>query len=596
MKKIIVLLFLILFNSYFAQNLTSMLNEVSENLSLQQNNKLNSSVAKIYNSPNFYFANHVALNANNIKLYLKNIGNLKNYTGAGGGFWSLLKDSIIIFDQGPWIIGKINNKVHLGLVQWYSNYESSIFSPGPIINNKPAMIYNSADSSKYRIYKISKNDLSSKDYLEWPKEFGAPVTRDGKPKIYGDQSTWCVYNALDSTTSYHENWKLKKDSLPVMPVEIHQLVYSRKGNLSSDEDLFSNVVFYEYTIINKGIKQIDSTYFSFWADIDFSGGKNNFPACDSTLDLAYLWSNKTVEQPAIGYLLLYGPSIPKSGSKSIFRGKEIQNKTNLKLSSFHGILEAASNINEPGKPASSRNEAWNIAKGLYVDGKKMINPLNNQATHFMFSGDPVTNNGWLYNSIAGGEAGFNLFTGPFNLAPNDTQWVMLALVPANGKDFKESITKMKNKVKILKSLPYDSLAFGQKNIVVKNEESLSLPNQFELFQNYPNPFNPTTTIKYSIPMSSFDYAQDDKSSVMVSLSNHDKANVISSLSRDEVHVTLKIYDMLGREVATLVNENQKPGIYNYQLSISNYQLSSGVYFYQLKAGDFVQSRKMILLK
>jgi hypothetical protein len=54
--------------------------------------------------------------------------------------------------------------------------------------------------------------------------------------------------------------------------------------------------------------------------------------------------------------------------------------------------------------------------------------------------------------------------------------------------------------------------------------------------------------------------------------------------------------MLGREVATLVNENQKPGIYNYQLSISNYQLSSGVYFYQLKAGEFVQTRKMILLK
>jgi endonuclease/exonuclease/phosphatase family metal-dependent hydrolase len=140
---------------------------------------------------------------------------------------------------------------------------------------------------------------------------------------------------------------------------------------------------------------------------------------------------------------------------------------------------------------------------------------------------------------------------------------------------------------------YADFSFGVKTNI---DENKSLPNTFELYQNYPNPFNPNTTIKYSIPMSSFDYPQDDKSSAMVSSSNHDNKSVSPSLSRDEVHVTLKIYDMLGREVATLVNENQKPGIYNYQFSISNYQLSSGLYFYQLKAGEFIQTRKMILMK
>jgi hypothetical protein len=128
------------------------------------------------------------------------------------------------------------------------------------------------------------------------------------------------------------------------------------------------------------------------------------------------------------------------------------------------------------------------------------------------------------------------------------------------------------------------------------ENGNEIPTAFRLEQNYPNPFNPTTTIKYSIPMSSFDYAQDDKSSVMVQQAHHDYSDVIPSLSRDELHVTLKIYDMIGQEVATLVNENQKPGIYNYQLSINNYQLSSGVYFYQLKAGNFIQTKKMILMK
>jgi len=88
----------------------------------------------------------------------------------------------------------------------------------------------------------------------------------------------------------------------------------------------------------------------------------------------------------------------------------------------------------------------------------------------------------------------------------------------------------------------------------------------------------------------------DDTSVMVRQAHHDNSDVIPSLSRDELHVSLKIYDILGREVATLVDEYQKPGTYNYQFSISNYQLCSGVYFYQLKAGDLIQSRKMILLK
>lgn len=118
--------------------------------------------------------------------------------------------------------------------------------------------------------------------------------------------------------------------------------------------------------------------------------------------------------------------------------------------------------------------------------------------------------------------------------------------------------------------------------IEKEEEEI--PTSFSLSQNYPNPFNPSTTIKYSIP------------SVMVPQVNQYNTDVALSHSNGEILVTLKVYDILGREVATLVNEYQKPGNYNYQFSTSNYQLSSGVYFYQLKAGDFIQTRKMLLLK
>jgi photosystem II stability/assembly factor-like uncharacterized protein len=90
----------------------------------------------------------------------------------------------------------------------------------------------------------------------------------------------------------------------------------------------------------------------------------------------------------------------------------------------------------------------------------------------------------------------------------------------------------------------------------------NLPKTFNLAQNYPNPFNPGTTIRYSIPQISF--------------------------------VTIKVYDILGREIRALVNENKAAG--NYSVSFDAGNLASGIYFYTIKAGDFVQTKKMILLK
>lgn len=95
-----------------------------------------------------------------------------------------------------------------------------------------------------------------------------------------------------------------------------------------------------------------------------------------------------------------------------------------------------------------------------------------------------------------------------------------------------------------------------------NDETSNSPESFELYQNYPNPFNPTTSIQYALSSQQF--------------------------------VTLKVFDVLGNEVATLVNEVKHPGIYEVEYDAS--KVSSGVYFYQLKAGSFVETKKMILLR
>jgi hypothetical protein len=96
-----------------------------------------------------------------------------------------------------------------------------------------------------------------------------------------------------------------------------------------------------------------------------------------------------------------------------------------------------------------------------------------------------------------------------------------------------------------------------------------IPDDFVLYQNYPNPFNPSTTIKYQIPASL----------------NPSKGGTL---------VTLKVFDVLGNEIETLVKEEKPAGIYELTWSAAN--LPSGVYFYQLKAGEYVNTKKMILLK
>ena len=114
----------------------------------------------------------------------------------------------------------------------------------------------------------------------------------------------------------------------------------------------------------------------------------------------------------------------------------------------------------------------------------------------------------------------------------------------------------------------EEIIAGASCVPLAVKETFGTPNSFELSQNYPNPFNPTTTISYSIP----DVASD------FSLSN----------------VQLKIYDVLGKEVATLVNKQQNPG--NYEVKFDASRLTSGIYFYQLKTGSFIQTKKMILMK
>ena len=120
-------------------------------------------------------------------------------------------------------------------------------------------------------------------------------------------------------------------------------------------------------------------------------------------------------------------------------------------------------------------------------------------------------------------------------------------------------TKQSN-VQVISGFLADTLI--KSSTVGLNDEQEYLPKNYSLSQNYPNPFNPSTSIQYAISSRQF--------------------------------VTLKVYDVLGREVMTLVDEYRNAGKYETEFNAS--QLSSGIYFYQLKVGEFVSTMKMILMK
>jgi hypothetical protein len=103
---------------------------------------------------------------------------------------------------------------------------------------------------------------------------------------------------------------------------------------------------------------------------------------------------------------------------------------------------------------------------------------------------------------------------------------------------------------------------GLTNAVLKVHGGAEVPREFALSQNYPNPFNPTTAIRFQIT--------------------------------DHGLVTMKVYDVLGREVTTLVNDVKEPGAYTVRWDATGF--ASGVYFYRLVSGTFVQTKRLMLLK
>lgn len=521
------------------------------------------------------------INANEVKMWTGNNGQGSHnpYTDLWGFYWpTSLEDSLLtaIFADGLVLGTKVNGEIRVN----GDTYRFG-FKPGKIVSTGVA---DSPLKNIYTMWKVDKNwqalppgiekDRYEYNYNNWPVDLGAPFNDKDKDGIYtpgiddpyfGDQTLFNVMNDLDP---YYTTFTFGTQPIG-LEIQVSTFGFDRADELK-------NVVFKKYRLINKSDTELVDMFLSYWADTDLGFGGDDYAGCDTSLNLAYSYNGDNDDEgvyetppPAVGHKLVQGPIIPASEKDSaIFNGKWIRGYKNLPMTSFIFYLNGSSIYNDPDLGiVDGAIQFYNNMNGLLWDGSPVIDPNTGLETKYCLAGDPVSKVGWYEgDGWPGGwpanDRRYTLSSGPFNLAIGDTQEIVIAIMMAQGTDNVNSISKLKNTSVMAQN-------FYESNFTVTdvNINNIKTPYEFALSQNYPNPFNPTTIINYQ-------------------LAEHSQ-------------VTLKIFDILGREVATLVNEEKPAGKYEIEFdshSDKNQNLSSGIYFYQLKAGDFIQSRKMILIK
>jgi hypothetical protein len=503
------------------------------------------------------------LQVNRITLPLTPLGGVYNdMEGRPGSYWNGVKDayafSNFIFDQGLWVMGKRNGALGWLPYLWWSPY-----SPGPVIGGRPALYAHPEDSSRYRAYGITYGDTpaNNRDVVEWPSDLGAPVDAEGHPQISGNQTIWMVYNGLD-TSRVIPTRPPSKPAPAVLPVEIHQTAFEHFGALN-DTSVWANTVFMEWSIYNRSTDLLDSVYLSVWTDLDFILPSANVPAVDTLTQSAYMWYEIDSSYASIGYTLLYGPSIKSPGDTAIAFGKKLPGYRNLPLTAFWPIGDDSYPDSSALGPPYSFGTGWNVVRGLTQRGFPIIDSTTKLPTKFPYSGDPITGRGSIYRTWHSGGAGFMMTSGPCTLPPGDSVWMMIVINPCAKVGGVDAITRMRMNASYMRSLPYDSLVARKPYRFVQPDSVFraGIPSSFALLQNFPNPLNGSTTIPFDLPVAS--------------------------------PVQIEIFDILGRSVDILGGAVYEPGHWALHWTP---MVTSGVYFYRLRAGSFTQTKRLLLMK
>jgi BNR repeat-like domain/Secretion system C-terminal sorting domain len=391
-------------------------------------------------------------------------------------------------------------------------------------------------------------------------------TNEDMPSLVGDEIAWCVYN--DGVPAAQRRF-----GVDPIGIEVQQTMFA------SNSPHLEDIIFIKYKITNTGLVTLvlDSVFFSPWDDTDLGDAQDDLGGCDTLIQSMFTYNDQDDflygnNPPAIFTTLLQGPATESNNSNDsayikygqIIGEETLPGNSNLELFSFTGY--AKSDIDQ-GDPRDLYM-VWNYVHardrmGFLLDpcdtlyGRVFGNVDCNQVNPmFWFSGDPVTQQGWL-DIKAADDRKFSSI-GPVKLEKDKPIEIILALIVGRGSGALNSITVARANVQ--RAIEEYESNFA--SMTYSPPPATNPINSYRLNQNYPNPFNPTTTIRYELP-------------------------------QDGV-VTIDIYNILGQKVKTILNEFKKAD--RYEVTFNAAGLASGVYIYRLKVNDFIQTKKMVLLK
>ena len=513
-----------------------------------------------------YIVQQNYLDANNIKAYYQNTGVFDNnlaYTNSPGFEWPKNSGKYSNYTAGLSIAAYVNGSIRNASVTYGGEYMY-----GCVINNS----YYS--DSTFRIYKVSSGDnaYNNPDWMNWGfmVPYGAPYfdyNNNGlyeplidTPVVRNSAQTlfMCITDA--NPISHSTGFGYGGGTLPLFS-EMHITAWCYTDSALAD------VHFVKFEIINKGINTWNNVMLGFFSDPDLGGAGDDYSGCDTTLNMAYCYNGDNYDE-------VYGNNPPAFGLMFLRSGynRSVTPNKFLGMTSYITTYQGGA----PNCIHNSGNyiQLYRLLSGLKKDSSSNWDPTYTpyRKTKFCFSGDPETNAGWtnfkgylygcgdtnlnLYNNSNDVKFFMNSGADNFNVVPGEKQNIVIAQLIARGSSNLNSVTK-------LKQLAINSQSFYDLNFPVINEiKPEIIPENYSLGQNYPNPFNSITTIKYQVQSSKF--------------------------------VRLVVFDLLGKEVKTLVSEVKPAGSYEIRFDAAG--LSSGVYFYKMTAGDFSDVKKFVLLK
>jgi len=367
-----------------------------------------------------FIFDHQHFDANTIDCHLSNDGLIVDHrvTGSSGMEWPRGSGKTADFASGLWLagIGHEDGILRTSVVEY-----SSELVPGPWGEDP--------EDERFRIFKINADGTG--DWDVWPVDQGAPVDENGDPAIIGDQTLWWVAN--DGESGQHDH----VFSTDPMDVEIRFIISG-----FDRDDALGHAMLVRWEIINKSGRQYDSCYVALWDDPDVGDASDDLVGCDTTLGLGYAYNSGPVDAcygtspPALGFAFLQGPEEP-TGS-GIY----------LPMTSFVYYWGAAP---DPYGDPDSATQAYWFMKGFAADGTPYRDHLGHE-TRFVFAGDPVTGTGHLDGvEVSPGDRRSLMSSGPFTLAPGDTQVVAGAKIVAPGYNHLRAVSSLRSFSRLIHS-------------------------------------------------------------------------------------------------------------------------------------------------